>query len=87
MWEQKQFVPMDVVDQVFIIYAANKGYIDDLDLSLIRRYKAELLEYIHASHSKLVETLRTKRAVDAEVEGLLQAALKAFGDVFDRKKK
>jgi F-type H+-transporting ATPase subunit alpha len=85
--KQGQFVPMDVVDQVVIIYAANKGYIDDLELPLIRRYKSEVLEYVHASHNKLIETLRNKRAVDSEVEPLMQAALKAFGEVFDRTKK
>jgi F-type H+-transporting ATPase subunit alpha len=85
--KQGQFVPMDVVDQVFIIYAANKGYIDDLELSLIRRYKSELLDYMHASQTKLIETLRTKRALDAELEAQLQAALKTFGETFERTKK
>jgi F-type H+-transporting ATPase subunit alpha len=85
--KQGQFVPMDVVDQVFIIYAANKGYIDDLELPLIRRYKSDLLDYMHASQTKLIETLRTKRALDAELEAQVQAALKTFGETFDRTKK
>jgi F-type H+-transporting ATPase subunit alpha len=85
--KQGQFVPMDVVDQVFMIYAANKGYIDDLEISLIRRYKSELLDYMHASQTKLIEALRAKRALDAELEAQLQAALKTFGETFERTKK
>jgi F-type H+/Na+-transporting ATPase subunit alpha len=84
--KQGQYVPMDVVDQVVIIYAANKGYIDDLQLPVIQRYKAELLEYVRASYSQLIELLRKKQAVDSEVEPELQKALKAFGSVFDPKK-
>ena len=84
--KQGQYVPMDVVDQVILIYAANKGYIDNLDLAVIRRYKAELLEYVHASHAKLIEDLRAKKALDATLEPTLQAALKAFAEVFDPKK-
>jgi F-type H+-transporting ATPase subunit alpha len=85
--KQGQYVPMDVFDQVVIIYAANKGYIDNLEVSAIRRYKTELLEYMRTSQSKLVEDLRAKKALDADTEGRLQAALKSFGEVFDPKKK
>jgi F-type H+-transporting ATPase subunit alpha len=85
--KQGQYVPMDVGDQVILIYAANKGYIDSLDRSVIARYKVELLEFVHASHAKLIEAIRTKRALDSEIEGQLQAALKSFGEVFDPKKK
>jgi F-type H+-transporting ATPase subunit alpha len=84
--KQGQFVPMDVIDQVVLIYAANKGYIDDFELSSLRRYKVELLEYLHTSHAKLLETLAAKKAIDAELEKTLQGALKAFAEVFDGKK-
>ena len=84
--KQGQYVPMDVVDQVVLIYAANKGYIDNLEVSSIRRYKAELLEYLHTSHASLLDTIGKKKALDAEGESGLQAALKAFSERFDPKK-
>jgi len=84
--KQGQFVPMDVVDQVVLIYAANKGYIDDLDISVIRRYKTELLEYLKASHASLLQNIGTKKALDADIEKSLQGALKSFSEVFDAKK-
>jgi len=84
--KQGQFVPMDVVDQVVLIYAANKGYIDDLPLPVIGRYKVELLEYFKTSHAKLLETISAKKALDADIEKTLQGALKSFGEVFDAKK-
>jgi F-type H+-transporting ATPase subunit alpha len=84
--KQGQYVPMDVGDQVILIYAANKGYIDSFDRSVIGRYKIELLDYVHTSQTKLIDAIRTKRALDSEIEGQLQAALKAFGEMFDPKK-
>ena len=63
-----------------------KGYVDNLDRSVIGRYKAELLEYIHTSQSALLDNLRKKGALDKEVEEQLQAALKSFGERFDPKK-
>jgi len=85
--KQLQYVPMDVIDQVVIIYAANKGYVDQFELPVLQRYKKELLEYMHTSQSKVIEDLKKKRALDGETEPALQAALKSFGEVFDPKKK
>jgi F-type H+-transporting ATPase subunit alpha len=87
MLKQGQYVPMDVIDQVMIIYAANKGYVDGYDLPALQRYKKELLEYVHASRKALVEKLVAKKAIDAETEKEVQDALKAFGEVFDAKKR
>ena len=84
--KQGQYVPLDVVDQVVLIYAANKGYIDDLEVSSIRRYKTELLEFLHASHASMLDGIGKKKALDAEGEAALQAALKAFTERFDPKK-
>jgi F-type H+/Na+-transporting ATPase subunit alpha len=84
--KQLQYVPMDVIDQVVIIYAANKGYVDQYELPVLQRYKKELLEYMHTSQSKVIEDLKKKRALDGESEPALQAALKSFGEVFDPKK-
>ncbi|HKU44759.1 MAG TPA: F0F1 ATP synthase subunit alpha [Polyangiales bacterium] len=84
--KQGQYVPMDVVDQVIVIYAANKGFIDNYELPVLRRYKAELLSYIHASHAKLYEDISKKKALDADLETQLSHALKHFGEVFDPKK-
>jgi F-type H+-transporting ATPase subunit alpha len=85
--KQGQYVPMDVIDQVILIYAANKGYIDSFEVSSLGRYKVEVLEYMHTSQAKLIEAIRSKRALDSELESSLQAALKSFSEVFDPKKK
>jgi F-type H+-transporting ATPase subunit alpha len=85
--KQGQYVPMDVVDQVIIIYAANKGYIDAYELPVLQRYKAELLEFMRASHAPVLEQIRAKKALDADTEASVQKALKAFGEGFDATKK
>jgi F-type H+/Na+-transporting ATPase subunit alpha len=87
MLKQGQYVPMDVVEQVIIIYAANKGYVDNYELPTLQRYKAELLEYMRASQAAVLDGIRAKKALDADGEANLQKALKAFGEVFDANKK
>jgi F-type H+-transporting ATPase subunit alpha len=87
MLKQGQYVPMDVVEQVVVIYAANKGYVDKYELPVLRRYEKELLEYLKSSHKELLDTIRDKQKLDDAAEDRLKKALAAFGEVFSVEKK
>ncbi|RYE94524.1 MAG: F0F1 ATP synthase subunit alpha, partial [Myxococcales bacterium] len=73
--KQGQYVPMPVEEQIVIIYAGTKGYIDGLPLSAVRRYEQEMLAFLRTSHAGVFEGIRTKKAIDEEVGGKLKAAL------------
>ncbi|MGD8861472.1 MAG: F0F1 ATP synthase subunit alpha [Myxococcales bacterium] len=81
--KQGQYVPMDVVDQIVVIYAANNGYIDELPKTAIRRYEAELLDYMKASHKDVLEAIGGGGKIAGETEENLKKALKAFAEVFE----
>jgi F-type H+-transporting ATPase subunit alpha len=85
--KQGQHVPMDVVEQVLVIFAATNGYVDAYPTSAARRYQAELVEYIKSSHGAVVEELRSKKQITDDIRKGLHTALKAFAEVFDAAKK
>ena len=85
--KQGQYVPMDVVEQVIVIYAANNGFVDDVPTPEVVRYGNELVEFVRTSHAALLTELREKKQIDDSVKGALEKALKAFAEVFDSKKK
>jgi F-type H+-transporting ATPase subunit alpha len=85
--KQGQGVPMDVAEQIAVIYAANKGYLDKYELPVLRRYEQELLEYMRASQKSVLDDINKKQKLDDDVEGRLKAALVAFGELFDTSKK
>ena len=85
--KQGQHVPMDVIEQVLVIFAATNGYVDAYPTSVARRYQAELIEYAKASHAAVVDSLRSKKQINDEVRTGLHTALKAFAEVFDADKK
>jgi F-type H+-transporting ATPase subunit alpha len=82
MLKQGQYVPMDVVEQIVVIYAANNGYVDKYELKDLRRYEQELLEHMKTSHKDLLDAIRQKQKLDEDGEGRLKQALKAFAEVF-----
>lgn len=73
---------MPVEKQVMVIYAANNGYIDSYPVGTVRRFEIEMLSYIESKHAQLLTDIRTKKAIDAELEGRIKAALEDFKGQF-----
>ncbi|MBQ3106263.1 MAG: F0F1 ATP synthase subunit alpha, partial [Eggerthellaceae bacterium] len=76
--KQGRYVPMAVQDQAVAIYAGNKGYLDDVEVSDIVRFRAELLDYLHASKPEVVEAIVKEKKFTEEIETELNAAIEAF---------
>jgi len=80
--KQGQYQPLPVAKQVVAIYAANNGYVDDYPAATVGRYESELLAFIDSKHADLINDLTEKKAIDADLEGRLKAALEEFKGQF-----
>ncbi|EAT15601.1 F0F1 ATP synthase subunit alpha [Desulfuromonas acetoxidans] len=80
--KQGQYQPLPVAKQVVAIYAANNGYVDDYPATAVGRYESELLAFIDSKHADLINDLTNKKAIDADLEGRLKAALEEFKGQF-----
>jgi F-type H+-transporting ATPase subunit alpha len=80
--KQPQYAPLKVEEQVCVIYAGTRGYLDKIATSAVGRFEKELLARLHSKHSKLLDGIRTKKALDAELEGELKSALESFSSTF-----
>ncbi len=71
--KQPRFKPFDVAEQIVTLFAGNEGFIDDLPLSEVLPFRAELLQYMNAGFGGLLQKVRTNK-IDGETrEQLLQA--------------
>ncbi|NEX93393.1 F0F1 ATP synthase subunit alpha [Caulobacter sp. 17J65-9] len=80
--KQPQFSPLSVEEQVCVIYAGTRGYLDKIPTSAVRRFESEFLSKLHSSHAALLEGIRTKKALSPELEADLKAALESFSATF-----
>jgi F-type H+-transporting ATPase subunit alpha len=80
--KQGQYVPIPVEKQVAIIYAATKGHLDALPVTVIQRYEAELYAFLEAKHEALLQGIRQKGVLDDDIVSALDTALGDFGKVF-----
>jgi F-type H+-transporting ATPase subunit alpha len=80
--KQPQYQPVPVERQVAIIYAVTNGYLDDVDLKQIRQWERDFLEYVANAPGSILEGIRTKKTLDAELTASLKAAIDAFKPLF-----
>ncbi|MBE0598846.1 MAG: F0F1 ATP synthase subunit alpha [Desulfuromonadales bacterium] len=76
--KQPQYKPVPVEKQVLIVYAANNGFIDQYPVAVLRRYEIELTSFLESRHGQLLTDLRQKKAIDADLDGRIKAALEEF---------
>jgi F-type H+-transporting ATPase subunit alpha len=72
--------PMSVEDQVVVIYAGTKGFVDTVPVPDVRRFESELLIALRAKNSDLLEHIRTTGTLPDTDK--LDAAIKAVVDGF-----
>jgi F-type H+-transporting ATPase subunit alpha len=76
--KQGQYVPMSMVDQVSVLFAATQGYIDDVPVESIRKFEEEFLRYMSDRKADLKKELADKKAIDDDLKAKLIAAVEDF---------
>lgn len=71
-------VPMDVSEQVAVIYAGARGYLDKLDPSSITKFEEAFLKHIRASHQDMLDTIRTAGVITEATETKLKEVVSNF---------
>ncbi len=80
--KQPQYRPLPVEKQVLVIYAANNGYLDQYPVTSVGRYEQELVSFMDAQHAAILSDINQKKAIDADIEARLKAALEDFKGQF-----
>ncbi|EMK6254898.1 F0F1 ATP synthase subunit alpha [Campylobacter coli] len=76
--KQPPYSPLSVEKQVVLIFAGTKGYLDDVAVSKIREFEDGIYPFIEAKYPGLFEQIRSKKALDAELEEKLAKAINEF---------
>jgi F-type H+-transporting ATPase subunit alpha len=80
--KQPQYQPMPVEKQVLVIWAATKGFVDDIALEDIKKFEQGLVNYVENARGGLLEKMRTRPKLDSELEEEMRAAVTEFKERF-----
>ncbi|OWF47729.1 ATP synthase subunit alpha, mitochondrial [Mizuhopecten yessoensis] len=76
--KQGQYVPMAIEEQVSIIYAGVKGYLDKLDPSKITSFEKQFLTHIQSSQQTLLQKIAKEGQISEETDATLKQVVIDF---------
>ena len=80
--KQGQYTPSPVEEEVVVIYAAVKGFIDELDVDKIGKFEEEYLRFMRSVKADLLAKIRTEKALSKEMIAELEKAIDEFKQGF-----
>ncbi|NLJ56844.1 MAG: F0F1 ATP synthase subunit alpha [Firmicutes bacterium] len=76
--KQVQYQPMPVEEQIVVIYAGVNRFLDDLPLEKVRHFETGYLNFVRSGYSQLLQEIREKKVLDAEMEDLLKKSINEY---------
>lgn len=80
--KQPQYSPLPVEEQVAILWAGTAGYLDDVQVSDVRRFENEYLEFMRTTKSDVLGTIREEKALSDDTLASMKSAIEEFKSTF-----
>jgi F-type H+-transporting ATPase subunit alpha len=76
--KQDQYAPLPVEKQILVIYAGNRGFLDEFEVGVIKEYEKRLYEYFDEKHRDFLQQIAEKHEIGAKLDESIASALKEF---------
>jgi F-type H+/Na+-transporting ATPase subunit alpha len=76
--KQKQYAPMSVAQQGLVLFAAERGFLNDVELAKIGSFEAALLAFADREHAELMAEINQAGNYNNEIEEKLKGLLETF---------
>jgi F-type H+-transporting ATPase subunit alpha len=80
--KQPQYAPLAVEEQVAVIYAGTRGYLDKIPTAQVGRFEQELLAKLRSQNKKWLDAVRTGKTLTDDLEAELKKILETFSAAF-----
>ena len=80
--KQGQYSPLRVEEQVAVIFAGVKGYLDQMPVGAVRRFEQDLLVKLNSDHADLLGEIRDGGKLTDELEAKLHDVIGGFAKSF-----
>ncbi len=80
LMKQKQYSPLSVGEMAVSLYAANEGYLDNIDVTRVVEFEEAMHDHVRSNHSALLDKINDSGAYNDEILDGLKAAVTDFVD-------
>merc|ERR1719311_431071 len=81
--KQPQYVPMKVAEQVAVLFAGVRGYLDKIDIKDVGRYEQEFRAHLKTAAPGLIDQLTSDGHITDATEAQLHDLYKKFNETFE----
>jgi F-type H+/Na+-transporting ATPase subunit alpha len=78
LMKQKQYSPKSIAEMGAVLYAANEGFLTDVEVNKIGDFEDALLSYMHAEHGDFMSSLTESGTYSDEVLDTFKSAIEKF---------
>ena len=78
LMKQNQYAPLSIAELALSVYAAEKGYLDDLPVSKILAFEKGLHAFFHANHGALMQQIVASGDWNNDIEATFKAGIAEF---------
>ena len=82
--KQVNYKPLDLVEEVVIIYAGTNGYLDPIPVGDVLRYEREVMPYMRERYPDVIAAIENDKQIKPEIEERLKGALEEFNGQFSK---
>lgn len=76
--KQDQYKPMPVEEQVVVIFAGTRGFLDDIEKTKIKKFENEFLEFVRSKHQGILKEISEKKELNKELEDKIISVIEEF---------
>ena len=76
--KQHQYQPMPTQEQVVSMYAATRGFMDDVPVASVQAFERDFLDFIRGAKSDILDDIVARKVLDADLEARLKDAILEF---------
>ena len=80
--KQDQYSPLQMEEQVVVLFAGINGFVDDYPVSELKRYETELISFLKSSKSEVLDAVKANGKLDEANEKAIRDGLTAFAKTF-----
>ncbi|MFC2971246.1 F0F1 ATP synthase subunit alpha [Azotobacter bryophylli] len=78
LMKQKQYAPMSVAEMAISLYAAERGFLQDVEVSKVGAFEQALIGYFQREHAALLAKINEKGDFNDEIDAGLKAGIQSF---------
>ena len=78
LMKQKQYSPLSVAEQAVSLFAANEGFLDDIEIKKVGEFEAALHNFVRSKHGALLDKINSTGDFNDDIAKELRGAIEAF---------